>query len=123
MRYLLNRVVLLAVFVVAGSSAQPGGDRNAQLLERLKKDLVLSDTVLAKIDTLLKTQRAQSMKDRDAFGDDREGFMEAVRARREKTDKAIEALLTEDQVVKYRKIRQEMRQTFRGGPPPAPPRD
>jgi hypothetical protein len=121
MRHSLNRVLLVALFLiagVAGSYAQPGGDRTAQLLERLKKELVLSDTVAAKIDTLLQAQRAQNMKDREAFGDDREGFMDAMRARREKTDKAIEALLTDDQAVKYRKIREDMRQNFRGGQRP-----
>jgi hypothetical protein len=117
----LNRVLLLAVVVLAGvsgASTQPRGDRNAQLLERLKSDLALSDTVVAKIDTLLQAQRAESMKAREAFGDDREGFMEAMRARREKTDKAIEALLTDEQVVTYRKIREDMRQNFRGGQRP-----
>jgi hypothetical protein len=126
MKYSLNRVLLLALLVLtgaAGSSAQPSGDRSTQLLERLKKELVLSDTVAAKIDTLLKAQRAQSMKDRETFGDDREGFMAAMRARREKTDKAIEAMLSDEQVVKYRKIREDMRQNFRGGPPPAPPKN
>jgi hypothetical protein len=126
MRQILMRVLLLAVFVLAGvaaSHAQPGGDRGAQLLERLKKDLVLSDSVAARVDSLLKAQRAESMKDREAYGDDREGFMQAMRARREKTDKAIEALLTEDQAVQYRKIREEMRPNFRGGPPPAPPKE
>jgi hypothetical protein len=126
MRQFLMRAFVLSTLLLAGAAAclaQPGGDRGAQLMERLKKDLVLSDSVAAKVDSLMKAQRAESMKDREAYGDDREGFMEAMRARREKTDRAIESLLTDEQVAKYRKIREEMRQNFRGAPPPGAPRN
>jgi Spy/CpxP family protein refolding chaperone len=121
MRHILTFGAFLVALTLIGFSASPaqrGGDRGAQLMERLKKDLALSDSQAAKIDSLLKVQRAQISDLRDKYGDDREGMMEEMRGVREKTNTAIEALLTDEQVTKYRKIREEMRSNYRGGQRP-----
>jgi hypothetical protein len=119
----LTFALLAAVMCVVAPAAlaQPGGDRGAQLLERIKKDCALSDSQAVVVDSLFKSQREQSMNARETYADDRDAMMAAMRELREKTDKAIEGVLTKEQFEKYRAIREEMRSQMRGGM--RPPRE
>jgi hypothetical protein len=85
-----------------------------QVLERLKEQIALTDSQAAAIGSILAVARQQAASDREAHRGDREAMRAAARQRAENTDKAIEALLTEDQVPKYREIMKELRQNFQG---------
>jgi protein CpxP len=106
---------LLAVTGTTTAQPRGGAERGSRVLDRLKTDLALTDSQATAIDSILTASRKQAASDREAHRGDREAMMAASQLRTMKTDKAIEALLTEDQITKYREIMKEMRQNFRRG--------
>ncbi|MDZ7374965.1 MAG: Spy/CpxP family protein refolding chaperone [candidate division KSB1 bacterium] len=93
-------------------------------LQRMDEVLNLTPEQEKKIREILEQEAAQfSGMDRERFRDmspeERQQAMEQFRARREKTDKEIEKVLTPEQVEKYRKMQEEFRQR-RGRRPGAP---
>jgi len=107
---------LIVCAVAATALAQPrgAGGMAGQVLERLREQIVLTDSQAAAIDSILAVARQQAASDRESHRGDREAMRAAARQRAENTDKAIEALLSEDQVPKYREIMKELRQNFQG---------
>ena len=116
-RMLHTRAMLLLVLFLAASAAgfaQPG-DRAARMLERMKKELTLTDEQSKKAEAILTAERDQAMKDRETYQGDREAMMKAGGERRAQTEKELEAVLTKAQMTKYRAMMEEMRNQFRGG--------
>lgn len=96
--------------VTMNSFAQRGGNPQERLkktLEDYKTRLKLSDTQFGKIDTILTEQMNAQMKLREKAGDDRETIRASMMELREKTNKKIEALLTDEQKVEWKKIQEE----------------
>lgn len=105
-----------AMFVLAmtvSSYAQMGGnpqDRLKKTLEDYKTRLKLTDEQFGKIDTILTEQMNEQSKLRDSAGDDRQAMMSAFLELREKTNKKIEVLLTDEQKLEWKKIQEERAQ-------------
>lgn len=111
--------VMIVLSLAANSYAQMGGGMNPQermkrTLEELKTRLTLTDAQFAKADTILQVQTAEMMKIRESSGGDREAMRSAIMDLRAKTDKQIEAILTDEQKVEYKKLQEERAQRMQG---------
>ncbi|MDP3580382.1 MAG: hypothetical protein Q8S39_00515 [Ignavibacteria bacterium] len=111
--------VMLVLSLAANSFAQMGGGMNPQermkrTLEELKTRLTLTDAQFAKVDTILQAQTAEMTKIRENSGGDREAMRSAIMDLRAKTDKQIEAILTDEQKVEYKKLQEERAQRMQG---------
>ncbi|KAF0141942.1 MAG: hypothetical protein FD122_1029 [Stygiobacter sp.] len=111
--------VMFVLSLAANSYAQMGGGMNPQermkrTLEELKTRLTLTDAQFAKADTILQAQTAEMMKIRESSGGDREAMRSAIMDLRAKTDKQIEAILTDEQKVEYKKLQEERAQRMQG---------
>ncbi len=112
---------IVAMFVLAmsmNSYAQMGGnqqERMKKMLEDYKTKLKLSEVQFGKIDTILTSQMSEMAKIRESAGEDREAMRAGFMELREKTNKKIEALLTDEQKVDWKKIQEEMAQRRQGG--------
>ncbi len=108
--------VIFILAMTVNSYAQMGGnpqDRLKKTLEDYKTKLNLTDVQFGKIDTILTDQMNEQTKLRESAGDDRQAMMSAFMELREKTDKKIEALLTDEQMVEWKKIQEERSQRQR----------
>lgn len=108
--------VIFILAMTVNSYAQMGGnpqDRLKKTLEDYKTKLNLTDVQFGKIDTILTDQMNEQTKLRESAGDDRQAMMSAFMELREKTDKKIEALLTDEQMVEWKKIQEERAQRQR----------
>ncbi len=111
--------VMFVLSLAANSYAQMGGGMNPQermkkTLEELKTRLTLTDAQFAKADTILQAQTAEMTKIRENSGGDREAMRSAIMDLRAKTDKQIEAILTDEQKVEYKKLQEERAQRMQG---------
>lgn len=111
--------LMLVLSLAANSFAQMGGGMNPQermkrTLEELKTRLTLTDAQFAKADTILQAQTAEMTKIRESSGGDREAMRSAIMDLRAKTDKQIEAILTDEQKVEYKKLQEERAQRMQG---------
>lgn len=112
-------VIMVIVFAIGTSLAQPGGDPAARLqreIDGLTTELGLSKEQVAKITPIVtEAQKKQSeafAKMRESGNMDRDKMREEFAKNREETDKLIKAELTPEQVVKleaYRKKQAEER--------------
>jgi len=89
-------------------------ERMKRTLEELKTRLTLTDAQFAKADTILQAQTAEMTKIRESSGGDREAMRSAIMDLRAKTDKQIEAILTDEQKVEYKKLQEERAQRMQG---------
>jgi Spy/CpxP family protein refolding chaperone len=107
-----------------GHERGPGG-RGGPSLEKLSESLGLTADQQAKIGPLIKQRMEAGRAIREDTSLTREQMMEKMKANREEGAKEIEALLTPDQIAKFKALREEMRNRGpRGdhqGPPPPPP--
>jgi periplasmic protein CpxP/Spy len=111
-------VALFLLAMTVNSFAQMGGNPQERLkktLEDYKTRLKLTDVQFGKIDTILTAQMSEMSKIRESAGEDREAMRAAFMELREKTNKQIEALLTDDQKIEWKKIQEEMAQRRQGG--------
>ena len=111
--------VMFVLSQAANSYAQMGGGMNPQermkrTLDELKTRLTLTDAQFAKADTIMQAQTAEMMKIRESSGGDREAMRSAIMDLRVKTDKQIEAILTDEQKVEYKKLQEERAQRMQG---------
>ena len=111
--------VMFVLALAANSYAQMGGGMNPQermkrTLEELKTRLTLTDAQFAQADTILQAQTAEMTKIRESSGGDREAMRSAIMDLRAKTDKQIEAILTDEQKVEYKKLQEERAQRMQG---------
>lgn len=111
--------LMLVLSLAANSFAQMGGGMNPQermkrTLEELKTRLTLTDAQFAKVDTILQAQTAEMTNIRESSGGDREAMRSAIMDLRSKTDKQIEAILTDEQKVEYKKLQEERAQRMQG---------
>ncbi len=110
---------IIAMFVLAMSvNAQMGGnqqDRMKKMLEDYKTRLKLTEVQFGKVDTILTSQMSEMAKIRESAGEDREAMRAGFMELREKTNKEIEALLTDEQKIEWKKIQEEMAQRRQGG--------
>lgn len=92
-------LVMFVLTMAFNSYAQMGGnpqDRLKKTLEDYKTRLKLTDEQFGKIDTILTAQMNEQMKLRESACDDRQAMMSAFMELREKTNKKIEILLTDE---------------------------
>ena len=109
-------VAVLFLAVSAQSFAQMGGnpqDRLKKTLEDYKTRLKLTDSQFTKVDSILNAQMKDIMKIREEAGGDFSAMREKMVPVREKTDKEIELLLTDDQKVEYKKMLEERAERMR----------
>lgn len=119
-------VVIFSVLFLIGFTSQSfsqgmGGmspqERMKQQLTTYKERLKLSDEQYKKIETILTEQTAEMQKMRDANTGDMQSMREAFMTMREKTNKKIEALLTDEQKPEWKKIQDEAAaRRAQGGP-------
>ncbi|PKL82108.1 MAG: hypothetical protein CVV24_11790 [Ignavibacteriae bacterium HGW-Ignavibacteriae-3] len=113
----LTIAVLFLLAMASNSFAQMGGnpqDRLKKTLEDYKTRLNLTDVQFGKIDTILTEQMNQMTALRENSGDDRQAMMVSFMELREKTNKKIESLLTDDQKAEWKKIQEEAAQRRQG---------
>ncbi len=111
--------VMFVLSLAVNSYAQMGSGMNPQermkrTLEEFKTRLTLTDAQFAKVDTILQAQTAEMTKIRESSGGDREAMRSAIMDLRAKTDKQIEAILTDEQKVEYKKFQEERAQRLQG---------
>ncbi|MCX6170362.1 MAG: hypothetical protein NTX65_13525 [Ignavibacteriales bacterium] len=110
-------MVLFVLAMTVNSFAQMGGNPQERLkktLEDYKTRLKLTDVQFGKIDTILTSQMNEMAKLRESAGEDREAMRAGFMELREKTNKKIEALLTDEQKVEWKKIQEEITQRRQG---------
>ena len=111
--------VMFVLSLAVNSYAQMGSGMNPQermkrTLEEFKTRLTLTDAQFAKVDTILQAQTAEMTKIRESSGGDRDAMRSAIMDLRAKTDKQIEAILTDEQKVEYKKLQKERAQRLQG---------
>jgi len=110
-----------AMFVLAmtvNSFAQMGGnpqDRLKKSLEDYKTRLKLTDDQFKVFEKTLTDQMAEIAKLRENAGDDREAMRASMMELRDKTNKKLEALLTDEQKVEWKKMQEEAAARRQGG--------
>ena len=110
--------VMFLLAMAANSFAQMGGNPQERLkktLDDYKTRLKLTDVQFGKIDTILTAQMAEIAKIRESAGEDREAMRASMMELREKTNKKIESLLTDDQKVEWKKMQEEAAARRQGG--------
>jgi Spy/CpxP family protein refolding chaperone len=107
----------------------PRGPRIEDQLTRLRERLSLTDAQASKIEAILRSSAEEGRADRES-NMPREDRMKRGRERMEKTDAAIDALLTAEQKPKFAEMKNERAERMRnrpggpggpdgpGGPPP-----
>lgn len=108
----------LFAFAVQSFSQGMGGmnpqERMKQQLNTYKERLKLTDEQFKKVETILNDQMTEMQKLRDNSGGDMQSMRSAFMEMREKTNKKIEALLTDEQKVEWKKIQDEAAQRRQG---------
>lgn len=102
--------VMFVLAMAVNSYAQMGGnpqDRLKKTLEDFKTRLKLTDAQFGKVDTIMTDQMNQQIKLRENAGGDRQAIMSAMMELREKTNKKIEAVLTDEQKIEWKKMLEE----------------
>ncbi len=114
---LFTSIMLLFVLFISGVSFAQMGGGGANPQERLKKSLEdyktklsLTDEQYTKVETILTEQMNEMIKLRENAGGDREAMRAAITESREKADKKIEELLTDEQKVIFKKMIEERAQ-------------
>lgn len=112
-------ITVLFVLLFSFNSFAQFGRMNSQErmqrdLEELKSRLSLTDVQFTKVDSLLKEQNSEMLKLRENNSGDRVSMRSAFMELREKYDKKIESLLTDEQKKEYLKILEERRQRMQG---------
>lgn len=77
----------------------------AERTAQLKEELELSDEQAQKIEEIYTDSQKKMAEARESLGNDREQMREIFQQNREKTEEQIEAILTEDQLIKYQEYR------------------
>ena len=109
------------MFILAmtfNSFAQMGGnpqDRLKKSLEDYKTRLKLTDDQFKVFEKTLTDQMTEITKLRENAGDDREAMRASMMELREKTNKKLEALLTDVQKVEWKKMQEEAAARRQGG--------
>jgi len=116
---IITIIVLFVFSMCVNSFAQPGGggnpqDRMKKTLEDYKTRLKLTDEQYKKIDTILTSQMSEMAKLRESSGGDRQAMMSSFMDLRDKTNKKIEAILTDEQKAEFKKIQEERAQRMQG---------
>lgn len=111
--------VMFVLALAANSYAQMGGGMNPQermkrTMEEYKTKLTLTDEQVVKVEAILKAQTEEMATIRANAGGDREAMRSAIMDLRAKTDKQIEAILTDEQKVEYKKLQEERAQRMQG---------
>jgi periplasmic protein CpxP/Spy len=110
-------LVTLILFTMSIQSfAQMGGnpqDRLKKNLEDYKTRLKLTDAQFTKVDSILTSQMNEMTKIREEANGDFSAMREKMTPLREKTDKSVEALLTDEQKVEFKKILDERAERMR----------
>ena len=112
--WLASAVALLALTAIPAEAQQrerggPGGNPE-MLLERLTEELALTPEQVEAVRPIL---AEQATKQRDAFQQhrgNREEMRSAMMALQRETDERLGAVLTEEQMQKWRELRARMRQ-------------
>ena len=130
-RFRMSLLTVIAVALVLPTIAASQGRMRMSVDDRVKQltdQLTLTKDQADKVKTILTASQNDMQAMRDSLQGDREGMRKAMMEQRTKTNKAIAALLTDDQKVKYEKILKDqeemMRQRMQGGPgggPGGPP--
>ncbi len=113
----LTAAILFTLSLASSSFAQMGGnpqERMKKTLEDYKTRLKLTDVQYAKVDTILTDQMNEMTKLRNSAGEDRQAMMASFMELRQKTNSKIEALLTDEQKVEWKKIQEEAAQRRQG---------
>ena len=97
-----------------------------QMIEMMASQLGLDDTQKAAVKRILDEQRAQHETERKQFeATGQRPTPEEMRATFQQHDQeliqALSAVLTPDQLTKFKAMQAERREHMRNGPPPAPP--
>lgn len=111
--------MLVFLFMSVQSFAQMGGnpqDRLKKTLEDYKTRLKLTEAQFTKVDSILNAQMKEIMKIREEANGDFSSMREKMAPVREKTDKAVEALLTDEQKPEFKKILEERAQRMQQRP-------
>jgi protein CpxP len=109
-KVIFTLAVMFVLAMTVNSYAQMGGnpqDRLKKTLEDFKTRLKLTDVQFGKVDTIMTDQMNQQIKLRESAGEDRQAMMSAFMELREKTNKKIEALLTDEQKAEWKKMQEE----------------
>ncbi len=111
-------LAVLVSLVMTYSQPMPAQDsqdsaRAARRVAVLKDNLGLSDTQMAKIQSIFLKGQAEMAKERDAHQGDREEMMKVMRQHMQEMDKQINAVLTPDQQKKYEALMKERRERMR----------
>ena len=110
MENVMKKVSVIVLFLLLSTSlslmAQRRMDTKEQIKE-LKSELKLTDKQADSIKVVLDEMRDTMSKMRDDADGDWSGMREKMRELRDKTTKKIEKYLTEEQVVKYKKLLEE----------------
>ena len=111
----MKKILLLAIVAVLGfgnlfAQAPRGGRAPMSVddrVDRLKKELVLTDEQADKVKAIMK-EGMEQFKNRDR----KEMSREDMRAYREEENKKIEEVLTDEQKAAYKKMQEEARKRF-----------
>ena len=98
-----------------GGGGPPRGPRVEDQLARLREQLSLTDAQATKIEAVLRLSAEEGRADRES-NLPREERMKRGRERMERTDTAIEALLTPEQKPKFEQIKKERAERMRNRP-------
>ena len=116
--------LILCMAAVQASAQRPPMPTPEERTKQLTDSLSLNKDQQAKV---LKIYQEADQKRQEIFNaeEDREAMRSAMRGVMEKTDKSIEALLTETQKPKYEEMKAQRMQRWqnRQQPPPPPPKD
>lgn len=111
--------IFLSSFLAPEASSQPRRGMQ-QIADTLIVRLNLSDEQAAKVKEIVAASQEQMRLDREAFADDRETMMLAMKERMDKMYEDIEAILTVDQKAAFAILKQDMRNRRPGGGPGGP---
>ena len=108
-------IFMIAVCFSACSSDQqfPQHRSPEERANQLKEQLDLTDEQTAAIEKIYSDMDAKMADLREQAGGDREAMRENFRALREEIDQAIEEVLFEDQIQKYREYNEQRRENMR----------
>jgi len=108
-RTIIFMLLIAAVFMATNLNAQRRRMDPKERIKQLKADLNLTDEQTVKIEAIFKEQMDEFMKLRDSFSGDRSGIREKFMSIRDKYNKKINSVLTEEQQKKYKKMQDEQR--------------
>jgi Spy/CpxP family protein refolding chaperone len=112
---LFGLVIVFALLLVQQMAWAQGQGRGMMMspqerAQQLKERIALTDEQTAKVAKILEESQTKMMEMMGSFQGDREAARKAMQEVQAKQDKAIEALLTKDQLKKYEELKKERMQ-------------